>query len=82
MVDQMFTSLESLLCLMEDDDCRVLAIVLQQTLRLEPLHEATVMLRELQEVFERRARLEFLNDDAVELRKMVRELLAGYSAVT
>ena len=82
MVDPMLMPLESLLCMMEDDDCQVLGIMLSQTLQLEPMHEAMDMLQELQEVFVRRGELESQHEDAVELRKMVRELLIGYSAVT
>ena len=82
MVDQMLLSLESLLCMMEDDDCQVLGIMLGQTLQLEPMHEAMDMLQELQEVFVRRGELEYQHDDAVELRNMVKALLLGYPAVT
>ena len=82
MVDQMLLSLESLLCMMEDDDCQVLGIMLSQTLQLEPMHEAMDMLQELKEVLVRRGELEYQHDDAVELRKMMRELLSGYPAVT
>ena len=82
MVDPMLMPLESLLCMMEDDDCQVLGIMLSQTLQLEPMHEAMGMLQELKEVLVRRGELEYQHDDAVELRKMVRELVSGYPAVT
>ena len=82
MVDQMLLSLESLLCMMEDDDCQVLGIMLSQTLQLEPMHEAMDMLQELKEVLVRRGELEYQHDDAVELRNMVKALLLGYPAVT
>ena len=82
MVDQMLLPLESLLCMMEDDDCQVLGIMLSQTLQLEPMHEAMDMLQELKEVFVRRGELEYQHDDAVELRKLVKALLFGYPAVT
>ena len=78
----MLLPLESLLCMMEDDDCQVLGIMLSQTLQLEPMHEAMDMLQELKEVFVRRGELEYQHDDAVELRKLVKALLFGYPAVT
>ena len=75
MGDQQFTSLEPILSMMNDSDCRTLKRMLSYTLQIELLHEARYLVQELIAVLKGRMIEDRLYVNDQRMRKHVQEVL-------